>query len=78
MSQAFNISPDDVIGALIHNCNQAASHLTTHGGRSDFAALADHLLNMQHKVAHLHALQQQATASAPPAGASSTAEARAN
>lgn len=52
----MHVSADDIVGILIHNANQAASHLAVHGVKTNWAAFHDHLTRMQDLAARAHAL----------------------
>jgi len=62
----MDITADDIVGILIHNANQAASHLAVNGVRTDWAAFHRHLTRMQDLTARVHSLVHSTQNGAAP------------
>lgn len=47
-------SPDDIAGIVIHRANQLTAYLGAHGGNSNWAFVAHHLVAMHELVGKAH------------------------
>ena len=55
-NQPINLSADDLVGILIHNANQAASHLSVHGTNVKWAEFRGHLARMDDLAARAQSM----------------------